>query len=53
MNITTLATTLTTSLMNTTAVTTTLAPSGDSVPAYVGYLALSVSILFFGSNYLP
>jgi hypothetical protein len=25
----------------------------DDVPKYYGYIALCVSVLFFGSNYLP
>lgn len=35
----------------TTLSSTTLAPA--TVPSYVGFICLTVSILFFGSNYLP
>lgn len=40
----------------TTTVITTLSSSTvapETVPTYVGFLCLTVSILFFGSNYLP
>ncbi len=41
--------------------TTTLSPFtttssvnfNDQVPSYVGFIVLSISVLFFGSNYLP
>ena len=46
MNITT-STVITTLLTNSTHVPDSV------VPNYVGYLALSVSVVFLGSNYLP
>lgn len=44
--------------LNSTAVyvitnTTTLSPPPQVVPNYVGFICLAVSVLFFGSNYLP
>jgi hypothetical protein len=47
MNITT--STLTSTLLS----TTTTQAASEAVPAYIGYIALTISILFFGSNYLP
>lgn len=35
----------------TTLLSTTQVP--ESVPSYVGFLCLTISVLFFGSNYLP
>lgn len=42
---------ITTTTVVSTLTTTTLIP--DTVPSYVGFIALTISILFFGSNYLP
>jgi hypothetical protein len=33
--------------------TTSTHSNSDSVPSFVGYIALSISVLFLGSNYLP
>lgn len=38
--------------ITTTILTTTIEPS-IIVPKYIGYIAIIVSVLFLGSNYLP
>ncbi len=41
-------------LGNATILTTTLDPSGgDKYPTWVGYIAVLIAVIFFGSNFVP